>query len=332
MTQAPHHKVIFDTDPGVDDAMALYFALAHPAIELIGITTTFGNVTVEQAAINALYLTAITGRQIPVTRGVATPRHMAPHAPPDFIHGGDGLGNLASRIPTFNQLDPRSSAQFIVDMARAMPGEITVVAVGPLGNLALALEMEPRLPRLLRDVIVMGGTITEPGNVSPVAEANVWNEPHAADQVFTAGWNLTMVGLDVTHQVRVTRAMVAQIAQHHQHAATDALLHAVEFYAKFYTGLYAHIAQKPGCFAHDVLAFIYLVEPDLFTLESGVVRVATDGLALGQTMLNRRDFINYPQTGWGQGLPVTQVCMQVDADRSVQLFQDVLLSDWLRAA
>ncbi|MBK6294271.1 MAG: nucleoside hydrolase [Rhodoferax sp.] len=282
--------------------MALYFALAHPAIELVGITTTFGNVTVQQAASNALYLTALTGRQIPVTQGVAVPRHMAPHAPPDFIHGGDGLGNLPSRVATRKQLDPRSSAQFIVDMARAQPGEITVVAVGPLGNLALALEMEPRLPR------------------------------HAADQVFTAGWNLTMVGLDVTHQVRVTRAMVAQIAQHHQHAATDALLHAVEFYAKFYTGLYAHIAQEPGCFAHDVLAFIYLVEPDLFTLESGVVRVATDGLALGQTMLNRRDFINYPQTGWGQGLPVTQVCMQVDADRSVQLFQDVLLSDWLRAA
>ncbi|MDP2370469.1 nucleoside hydrolase [Rhodoferax sp.] len=331
MSQVPQHKVIFDTDPGVDDAMALYFALAHPAIELVGITTTFGNVTVEQAASNALYLTAITEREIPVTLGVAAPRHMPPHAPPDFIHGGDGLGNLASRVPTSKQLDPRSSAQFIVDMARAQPGEITLVAVGPLGNLALALELEPRLPQLLREVIVMGGTITEPGNVSPVAEANIWNEPHAADQVFTAGWKLTMVGLDVTHQVRVTLSMVARIAQHHQHAATDALLHAVEFYARFYTGLYAHIAQEPGCFAHDVLAFIYLVQPELFVLESGVMRVATDGLAVGQTMLNRRDFIAYPQAGWGQGQAVTQVCMQVDAAKSVQLFNDTLLSDWLAA-
>jgi len=329
MTPSPTHQVIFDTDPGVDDAMALYFAMAHPAIELLGITTTFGNVTVEQAATNALYLSAIAGRQIPVTRGVANPRHMPAHAPPDFIHGGDGLGNLGVRAPVSARLDPRSSAQFIVDMARARPGAITLVAVGPLGNLALALQLEPDLPRLLREVIVMGGSINEPGNVSPVAEANVWNEPHAADQVFTAGWRLTMVGLDVTHQVRVPLSMVAQIARHHRHAATDTLLQAVEFYARFYTGLYAHIAQEPGCFAHDVLAFIYLVRPELFTLERGVVRVATDGLALGQTMLNRRPFIDYPQAGWGQDLPLTQVCMQVDAARTLELFQDALLANWL---
>lgn len=329
MTPSPTHQVIFDTDPGVDDAMALYFAMAHPAIELLGITTTFGNVTVEQAAANALYLSAIAGRQIPVTRGVASPKHMPAHAPPDFIHGSDGLGNLGVRAPVSARLDPRSSAQFIVDMARARPGAITLVAVGPLGNLALALQLEPDLPRLLREVIVMGGSINEPGNVSPVAEANVWNEPHAADQVFTAGWRLTMVGLDVTHQVRVPLSMVAQIARHHRHAATDTLLQAVEFYARFYTGLYAHIAQEPGCFAHDVLAFIYLVRPELFTLERGVVRVATDGLALGQTMLNRRPFIDYPQAGWGQDLPLTQVCMQVDAARTLELFQDALLADWL---
>ena len=329
MIQAPPHKVIFDTDPGVDDAMALYFALAHPQIELVGITTTFGNVTVEQAAVNALYLTAIAGRQIPVTQGVARPGHMPAHAPPDFIHGGDGLGNLQSRLATRHQLDPRDSAQFIIDMARAQPGEITLVAVGPLGNLALALQREPALPQLLREVIVMGGTIAEPGNVSPVAEANIWNEPHAADRVFGAGWKLTMVGLDVTHQVRVTLSTVAQIAQHHRHTATDTLLHAVEFYAKFYTGLYAHVTQEPGCFAHDVLAFIYLVAPELFTLESGAVRVATDGLALGQTMLNRRDFITYPQAGWELDKSITQVCMQVDASKTVELFRDTLMSAWL---
>ena len=123
-TNAPR-KVIYDTDPGVDDAMALYFALAHPGIDIIGITTTFGNVAVEQAAINALYLTAITKRNIPVTRGVATPWVKPGEAPPDFIHGADGLGNLPNRSATSNTLDPRASAQFIVDMARAHPGEIT---------------------------------------------------------------------------------------------------------------------------------------------------------------------------------------------------------------
>jgi inosine-uridine nucleoside N-ribohydrolase len=188
MSPSPRTKVIYDTDPGVDDAMALYYALAHPAIDVVGITTTFGNVSVEQATTNALYLTALAGRDIPVSRGVATPWFKHPEAPPAHIHGADGLGNLGARRPAGQQADPRSSAQFIVDMARAHPGEITLVAVGPLGNLSLALQLEPQLPNLVREVIVMGGTVSEPGNVSPVAEANIWNDPHAADRVFTAGW------------------------------------------------------------------------------------------------------------------------------------------------
>ena len=133
-TASTARKVIYDTDPGVDDAMALYYALAHPGIDVVGITTTFGNVTVEQAATNGLYLTEIAGRKIPVTLGVKTPWLKAAGTPPDFIHGGDGLGNLPSRVATTSVLDPRPSAQFIVDMARAHPGEITLVAVGGYGR------------------------------------------------------------------------------------------------------------------------------------------------------------------------------------------------------
>ena len=323
-------KVIFDTDPGVDDAMALYYALAHPGIEVVGITTTFGNVTVQQAATNALYLTAIAGVDVPVTQGVATPWVKASEAPPDFIHGDDGLGNLLTRQPTHNALDPRTSAQFIVDMARAHPGEITLVAVGPLGNLATALKLAPELPGLLREVILMGGTVLEPGNVSPVAEANIWNDPHAADLVFTAGWKLTMVGLDVTHQVILPVSLFAQIAKQHQHVATDTLLHAVKFYADFYSDLYPHVAKIHGCFGHDVLAFIYLTNPEFFTVESGRVRVACEGLAQGQTMLRRRH-INYPQAGWDAHVPLTHVCMQVDAKAARQVLEDTLMRPWLPA-
>jgi len=329
------HKVIYDTDPGVDDAMALYFALAHPGIDIVGITTTFGNVTVQQAATNVLYLTALVKRSIPVTRGVAIPWVKPGEAPPDYIHGTDGLGNLPNRIATANQLhpldalDPRSSAQFIVDMARAQPGEITLVAVGPLGNLSLALKLEPKLPRLLREVIIMGGTVAEPGNVSPVAEANIWNDPHAADHVFGAGWKLTMVGLDVTHQVVTELALFKKIADHHRHMATDTLHHAVAFYATFYIGLHKHLALNPGCFAHDLLAFIFLVQPTLFTLESGCIRVATEGIAQGQTMLNRRAYIDYPQAGWGAERPLTDVCMRVDAAGCLALFEETMMSDWL---
>ena len=322
-------KVIYDTDPGVDDAMALYFALAHPGIDVIGITTTFGNVSVEQAAANALYLTELAGRNITVTQGVKAPWVKPGEAPPDFIHGADGLGNLPSRMATRNAVDPRPSAQYIVDMCRAQPGEITLVAVGPLGNLAAALVLEPALAKLVREVIIMGGTVNEPGNVSPVAEANIWNDPHAADKVFGAGWKLTMVGLDVTHRVVTELALFKKIAEHQRHVATDALHHAVAFYSKFYSGLHPHLALNPGCFAHDLLAFVYLVAPELFTLESGCVRVATQGIAQGQTMLNRRAYIDYPQKGWPQNWPLTDVCMQVDATACLTLFEDTMLSKWL---
>jgi len=329
MKNTTSRKVIYDTDPGVDDAMALYFALAHPGIDIVGITTTFGNVTVEQAATNALYLTAIANRDIPVTLGVKQPWVKPPEAPPDFIHGTDGLGNLSVRQATTNQRDPRSSAQFIVDTARADPGNVTLVAVGPLGNLATALKLEPNLPTLVREVIIMGGTVDEPGNVSPVAEANIWNDPHAADIVFNAGWKITMVGLDVTHKVVTTLALFKKVAEHHRHVATDTLHHAVAFYTTFYSGLHKHLSDTPGCYAHDLLAFIYLVHPEYFTLELGGIRVATEGLAQGQTMLNQRDYIHYPQRGWEPSQPKTQVCMAVDANACISLFERTLLSPWL---
>ena len=331
MNTTPSTKVIYDTDPGVDDAMALYFALAHPNIEVVGITTTFGNVTVEQAALNALYLSEIAGRNIPVTRGVATPWCKPSEAPPAHIHGVDGLGNLAQRLPVKQALDPRSSAQFIVDMARAQPGDITLVAVGPLGNLGLALKLEPKLPQLLREVILMGGTLLEPGNVSPVAEANIWNDPHAADPVFTAGWKLTMVGLDVTHRVILPLALFKKIALHHQHPATDTLHQAVAFYANFYSGLYPHVAKIHGCFGHDVLAFVYLVRPELFSTEQGCVRVITEGLAQGQTIMNRKGHANYPQAGWEPDKPHTLACMTVDAPACLSLVEETLMAPWLQA-
>jgi len=321
------YQVIYDTDPGVDDAMALYYALAHPDIDVVGVTTTFGNVSVKQAAENALYLVAIAGRgHIPVTRGVAAPLGKPGEDPPAHIHGADGLGNLAQRQAHALRLDPRSSAQFIVDTARQQPGQITVVAVGPLGNLALALEIEPQLPQLLRAVVIMGGAVLEPGNVSPVAEANIWNDPHAADRVFCAGFALTMVGLDVTHQVILPVTLFKQLAVHHRHIATDTLHHAVSFYANFYSDLYPHVAAIHGCFGHDVLAFVALTDPQLFVTETGAVRVAVDGLAQGQTMLRRKS-IPYPQSGWE--VEPTTVCMQVQAAACRQKIEEVLTRDWL---
>ena len=323
------HKVIFDTDPGVDDAMALYFALAHPDIEVLGITTTFGNVSVEQAAVNALYLTTLAGVRIPVTQGVAAPLRLPAPIPPAHIHGADGLGNLPERVPVQAEIDPRSSAQFIVDMARAQPGEITLVAVGPLGNLSLALALEPGLPHLLREVILMGGTLQEPGNVSAVAEANIANDPHAAADVFAAPWKLTMVGLDVTHRVILPLTLFKTVADKQQHAATSTLHHAVSFYADFYSGLYPHVAQIHGCFGHDVLAFLYLVQPELFGLARGLISVITQGPAQGQTRLHRSDPQGDTAMERQAANRYSQVCMQVDSDACQQSLEDTLLGNWL---
>lgn len=321
------YKVIFDTDPGVDDAIALYFALAHPDIDLIGVTTTFGNVSVAQATANALYLTHLAGYCLPVAQGVQAPLHKAPGKHPHFIHGHDGLGNLSSRLDVGGVPQAENAAEFIVSMARQHPGEITLVAVGPLGNLALALELEPELPKLVKQVVLMGGTIDEPGNVSPVAEANVWHDPHAADRVFGAGWDLTMVGLDVTHRVVLQAASIARLAQQHQHLATDTLLHAVTFYSDFYRSI--RPAMGDGFFGHDVVAFIWLVTPELFKTRSGRIRVATEGIGNGQTILASPEK-SYQQTGWDAPWPETRACLEVDAAACVQLVDATLARPWLR--
>lgn len=324
------HKVIFDTDPGVDDAMALYFALAHPEIEIVGITTTFGNVTVQQATANGLYLSRICGREIPVAGGGAVPLMKAPGTPPGFIHGDDGLGNLPSRVAVQGSEENKSAAEFIVEMARAHPGEISLVAVGPFVNLGLALKLEPELPKLIKQVILMAGTVIEPGNVSPVAEANVWNDPHAADLVFTAGWNLVMVGLDVTHRVVIPATYFTELAAHHRdHLAMRTLNHAAQFYCDFY------LRERPdlghACFGHDILAFVYLVAPQLFSTQDGRIRVQLEGLGNGQTMMDRHGGLHYAQAGWEKSRPQTTVCMQVDAPQCLSLIKQTLESDWLGA-
>lgn len=323
--------VIFDTDPGVDDALALMFALAHPGIDVLGLTTVFGNVTVAQATANALLLTELCNQAVPVAQGAAKPWQKSAHPPPALIHGADGLGELPRRLSSTRGPEPRSAARFIVDTVMARPGEVSLVAVGPMTNLADALKLEPKLARQVRSVVVMGGTIVEPGNVSPVAEANIWNDPHAADHVFSAGWPITMVGLDVTHQVVVTVEMLERVAAAQRHQATDALLHAFRFYAKFYATRHDHLLEKPGSYAHDLLAFVYLLHPEFFEVERGVIRVAQGGLGQGQTMMRRQTFMHYAQKGWEPERPQSQACMKVDRQACLDLLRQTLMRPWLNS-
>jgi inosine-uridine nucleoside N-ribohydrolase len=326
------HRVIFDTDPGVDDAMALCFAMAHPRIDWVGITTVFGNVTAPQATANALYLTQLANRKIPVAQGAAQPWVKHAEAPPDFIHGADGLGNLPSRLAASSvRAEPRSAAQFIVDSARADPGQITLVPVGPLTNIAAALRLEPKLPQLIKSIVLMGGAVNVSGNVSPVAEANIWNDPHAADAVFTAGFDLTMIGLDVTYQAVLPVSMFERIAAQHKHPLTDTLLHAVRFYANFYATRYPDLKINPGCFGHDVLTFIALFHPELFGFKAGRLRCVSEGIAQGQTIFHDRLDIDFPQVGFGAEVPLSRAAITVDVPAVLKVFEDTLMSDWLNA-
>ncbi len=202
-------KIILDCDPGIDDAMAIAFAVGSPDIELTGITTVAGNVGLDKTTANALRLLEFFGAaQVPVTAGAAAPL-ARPAITAEHVHGADGLRGLMLPAPT-GQPRPGHAVDYIIDTVLAAPGEITLVAVGPLTNVALALRREPALVSAVRDFVIMGGSTTR-GNVTPAAEFNIAADPEAAAEVFTAGWTVTMVGLDVTLQATATAAVLARL-------------------------------------------------------------------------------------------------------------------------
>jgi inosine-uridine nucleoside N-ribohydrolase len=308
------YPIIFDTDPGVDDAQAIAIALRHPEIELLGLTTTYGNVDVETATHNALLLAELAGREIPVAQGAAAPLVKPRHPAPAHIHGANGLGNI--ELPAvMGKADPRSAAQFIVETVDERPGEVTLVSVGPVGNLAAALQLDPAIIGKVKQVVVMGGSIREGGNVTPVAEANMFNDPHAAARVLTAGWPLTLVGLDVTHRCVLTPAHMDRIA-----AGQGELGRVLSESYAFYRDFYREFLGIDGCCPHDSCALAWLLRPDLFTAIPGHLTVATSGDAEGQTIFapEGRGFI---EDRWSR-TPRVHVCLQADGDA---------VSEWIAA-
>ncbi len=318
------HKLILDCDPGADDALALYLALGHPDLDLLAVTTTFGRLTVAQATRNALLLCTLAGRaDLPVCSGVATPTRKATWWHDAEAVGADGLGDLPLLPAQVHGPDERTAARCIVELAQAHPGQLSLVCAGPLGNVAQALRLEPHLPQLLAQLVVAGGSLAAPGDVSPVAEANFWHDPHAADLVLTAGFQLTMLGLDVSQAAPLPLALIEQLAAQRPGPATAALLHATRHLA-------SHLARRasgsvPACPAPGLLGLVWLLNPDLFQTVSGRVRVVPDGLAEGQSILDRREHIPYPQPGWEEQLPRIQAALGVDAPACLAWLQGALL-------
>lgn len=313
------HKVIFDTDPGVDDATALLLLHRHPAIELVGITTVFGNADADGTARNALHLAARFGITCPVARGAA--RALDGHAghPPTFVHGENGLGDVDLSGVTLGELAPVTAPQLIIDLVRAHPGEITLLAVGRMTNLAMALLLAPDIAGLVKQVVIMGGAFGlsgNNGNVTPVAEANIIGDPMAADIVFGAGWKVVAIGLDVTRQVVVTPDDVEALA-----ASEDAGAQFIAAISRFYMGYYSRYGVN-GFFVHDSSAAAYVIDPSLFETKEGPVRVATDGVARGQTIQRDPDF-HYPPGPWDDR-PSQTICSGVDAPAVKQMLMDAL--------
>ncbi|MGF6770050.1 purine nucleosidase [Paraburkholderia sp. GAS199] len=318
------HKVIYDTDPGVDDAMALVFQALHPDIELLGLTSVFGNATIETTTRNALFLTSRFAPHVPVAQGAAAPLERAAPQPLAWIHGDNGLGNVdlgsAGEPIASATLDARPAHRFIVDTVRAHPGEVTLIAVGPLTNLALALADDPQIATLVKQVVIMGGAFGGDGvlgNVTPAAEANILGDPHAADIVLGAAWPVAIVGLDVTQRTIMSRDYLASIGE--RGGAAGQFVWDV---SRHYEAFHEQSAQLTGIYVHDSSAVAYVLAPHLYTTRSGPVRVLTEGIAVGQT-IQKPSTMPVPAPDW-DSRPSCEVCIGVDVQGMLALYEATL--------
>ena len=269
-------KLIIDTDPGIDDAMAILYAIAAPEIDLLGLTTVFGNVTTPKATRNALYLLEQAGIEIPVAEGLHRPRIGPPFPPTSAVHGAEGFGTLAVPTPQRRAL-VETAPEYLVRMARAHQGELLLCPIGPLTNIAAAMELDPSFCSNLKGMVVMGGSLRAGGNITPAAEANFYHDPHAADFVLRYGCNMTLVGLDVTNRVICPRSFFVRLAS--ESPNMGGLLHDM---AEFYIDFYETVGKFAGCGMHDPSALVACIAPELFTTEPHALRVTLSGDRSGE--------------------------------------------------
>ncbi|MBZ5574729.1 MAG: nucleoside hydrolase [Acidobacteriia bacterium] len=314
-------KIIFDTDPGTDDAMALMLALNSPELDVRAITVVPGNVTAAQGLENALRMVSLANRcDIPVAAGAQHPLFQK-LITAEFWHGRNGLANV-ELPPSKCKVDARYGPDLIIQMVHAAPHEITLVPVGPLTNIALAVERDPSIVPLVKEVILMGGSISG-GNVNAAAEANIYNDPEAAQIVFQAGWPVTMVGLDVGDKTLLSQKYLDQLGS--THGPVNDFIHSV---AQFLVDLAAKFGS-PGTPMYDPLAVGVAVDATLVKAPDMHVDVETRGdFTRGETVANRHGYIEknilhgdrYIIQGVDQVAPNAKVCVEVEADRFLQLF------------
>jgi inosine-uridine nucleoside N-ribohydrolase len=317
---AAARKVIIDTDPGTDDAMAIMLALNSPELDVKALTVVPGNVTAQQGLENALKLVSLAGRcDIPVAAGAQHPIFQK-LITAELWHGKNGFGNV--ELPTSKcKVDPRFGPDLIIELVHRYPHEITLLPVGPETNIALAILKDPSIVPLVQEVIVMGGSISG-GNVNAAAEANIYGDPEAAQIVFQAGWPLTMVGLDVGNKTLFAPRELEQLERTHgplNDFAVGIMKYLIEISQKY---------GSAGAAMYDPLAIGVAIDRSIVRTQSLHVDVETRGdYTRGETVANRAGFVernvlhgdHYMIEAVDKVAPNVQVCVEVDAGRFLQL-------------
>jgi inosine-uridine nucleoside N-ribohydrolase len=302
MMHQPPIPIILDVDTGLDDALALTLAVRTPAVDLVAVTTVAGNINVYKATANTLAVLDYLGASdVPVHRGASRPLVEPPFDASD-VHGVTGLGD-ARLTESAREVGADRGPAAIIRLAKARPGELTLVCVGPLTNLAIALNVEPDLKQWLKRVVIMGGAYRVPGNTRPWGEFNILLDPDAAEQVFEAGLpDLLAIGLDVSHQTALTRPQFEALS-----ASDRPEAHLVAQIVRYtFVG-----RQRDLFYLHDPLALGTGIDPSLVETETGRIEVVTEGPERGRTRFHP-----------GEGS--TKVAFGVDAPRFVGMFGDAL--------
>ena len=276
----PTTRIILDTDPGADDALAILLMLASPEIKLEALTTVHGNVTLDKTTRNALALLEfMQEKNIPVAQGCSVPLVKPPHqAQGEVVHGASGMGRTNLPGPK-TQTIKAHAVDYLIERFLAEPKELTLFAIGPLTNVALAIRQEPKFAECVKELVIMGGAIRSGGNMSPLAEFNISEDPHAAHIVFNSGIPITLIPLDATYKCLLTSADIERLNKTDTPIARfvrDVTADYMEFYLK-YEGF-------AGCALHDPLTVAAVIAPELLSLESHYVDVdISGGVSTGKT-------------------------------------------------
>jgi purine nucleosidase len=299
-------RIIIDTDPGVDDAFTFLLALASPEIKLEALTTTQGNVTVEKATRNALSILELgDASHIPVVQGSVLPL-IQPLRASANVHGESGVGNAQLPQPETKPVQVHA-VDYLIERVLAEPNQISIFPIGPMTNIAMAIRKEPKFAKAVKELVIMGGAIQEGGNMTPLAEFNIYVDPHAAHIVFHSGIPITLIPLDATHKCLLRQEHIDRLIKIDS-PITGFIRDAMEIYLEASLEL-----GYEGCALHDPLTLSTIIAPELLTLREYYVDVdISGGVSMGKTFADIFNVAKKPAN--------MKVAMDVHGEDFIELF------------